>query len=235
MIVNITIIRRRRAALLIAGVGIVLSAQSLRAQTPTADTIGGGRAAFTDSALRARSHQDSSRSRRGSFYRKFALGFAASILLHEAGHFGASYAMGFHPHYGFDRGRPTVFSGIDESIDRRQQFIFSAAGLTVQDLLDETVLDIPHQRGGAFERGILAGGLGTTLFYITLGRNASVSDITVMARTSHLSRSQLSLIFGSGAAIHALRMSRDRAYSHFFFAPGDRGNGLEAGVSFRAP
>ena len=30
--------------------------------------------------------------------------------------------------------------------------------------------------GGTIERGILAGGIGTTLFYVTLGRNGSVSD-----------------------------------------------------------
>ena len=79
---------------------------------------------------------------------------------------------------------------------------------------------------------ILAGGLGTTLFYVTLGRNARVSDITVMDRTSHLSRSELSLIFGSAAAVHAFRMSRERAYSHFFLAPIDRGKGVGGGVTF---
>ena len=159
-----------------------------------------------------------------------AAGFAASILLHEAAHYTASYAMGFHPHFGFDKGRPTAFSGIDETEHRHQQFIFSAAGLTVQDILDELVLDLPHTRGGAFERGILTGGIGTTLFYITAGRNARVSDITVMARTSHLSKSQLSLIFGSVAGLHAFRISRDRHYSHFFAVPSDRG-GIKTGLS----
>jgi hypothetical protein len=143
--------------------------------------------------------------------------------------------MGFHPHLGLDKGRPTIFSGIDEFVDRRQQFIFSAAGLTVQNVLDELVLDIPHHRGAAFERGILAGGLGTTLFYLTIGRNARVSDVSVMARTSHLSKSQVSVIYGSVAAIHALRMSRDHAYGHFFLAPADRGRGVNAGLSLRTP
>ena len=76
-----------------------------------------------------------------------------------------------------------------------KQFIFSAAGLTTQALINEAILDIPRSRGGAIERGILAGGIGTTLFYITIGRNGSVSDISVMARTSSLSKTQLSLIF----------------------------------------
>lgn len=139
--------------------------------------------------------------------------------------------MGFHPHLGFDKARPTVFSGIDEGTNKRAQFIFSAAGLTVQNVLDEFVLDIPHHRGGAFERGILAGGVGTTLFYVTIGRNAPVSDISVMSRTSRLSKGQVSLIFGSVSAIDAFRMSRDHAYSHFFLAPIDRGSGLKGGIS----
>ena len=100
----------------------------------------------------------------------------------------------------------------------------------MQNLLDELVLDIPHYRGGAFERGILAAGIGTTLFYVTVGRNAPVSDISVMARTSHLSKGQVSLLFGSVAAMDAFRISRNHAYTHFFLAPVDRG-GLKGGVS----
>ncbi len=166
------------------------------------------------------------------FYQRMAAGFVSSILLHEAAHYTASYAMGFHPHFGFDKWRPTAFSGINEFEHRHQQFIFSAAGLTVQDLLDEMILDVPHRRGGPFERGLLAGGISTTLFYVTLGRNARVSDITVMARTSTLSRGQLSLIFGSVAALHAFRIGRDHRYAHFFAAPSDHG-GFRTGVSIR--
>lgn len=158
-------------------------------------------------------------------------GFVSSILLHETAHYTASYAMGFHPHFGFDKGRPTAFSGINEFEHRRQQFIFSAAGLTVQDLLDEMILDVPHDRGGPFERGLLAGGIGTTLFYVTAGRNAHVSDISVMSRNSSLSKSQLSLIFGSIAALHAIRVGRDHHFARFFAVPS--GDGVRAGVSIR--
>jgi hypothetical protein len=175
---------------------------------------------------------DSSRTGRYRFYRRMTAGFAASILLHESAHFVSAYSMGFHPHFGFDKWRPTVFSGIDESTDRRKQFIFSAAGLTAQELLDELVLDVPHSRGGAFERGILAAGIGTTLFYVSLGRNAHVSDISVMARNSSLSKTQVSLIFGSVAALHTVRIGRDHHYAHFFVRPSTRG-GMSTGVSFR--
>jgi hypothetical protein len=141
-----------------------------------------------------------------------------------------SYAVGAHPYFGFDHGRPTVYSGIDSRIHPQKQFLFSAAGLTAQALVDEAILDIPHSRGSAFERGVLAGGIGATLFYITLGRNASVSDITYMAKTSSLSKTQISLIFGGISAIHAWRMSRDPRYSHFFARA--TGEGGAVGLSF---
>src|SRR6185312_8304300 len=141
-------------------------------------------------------------------WKRFAFGFGASILAHEGAHVLSSLLMGYHPYYAFDHGRPTVYSGI----------------------INEAILDIPHVGGGQIERGILAGGIGTTLFYITLGRNASVSDITYMARTSSLSKTQISLIFGGVSAIQALRISRDPKYDHFFMRPG--GDGLELGFKY---
>ena len=86
------------------------------------------------------------------YWRRLGLGVATSILLHEAGHIGTAVASGAHPTFGFDKARPTVYSGIDLHRHPRQQFWFSAAGLTVQSLLDEAILDIPHARGSAFER-----------------------------------------------------------------------------------
>ena len=165
-----------------------------------------------------------------NYWRRFAFGFGASILAHESAHILTSIALGFHPYVGFDNGRPTVYSGIDSQKYPHKQFLFSAAGLTTQALIDEAILDIPHSRGGAIERGILAGGIGTTLFYITLGRNGSVSDISFMARTSSLSKTQLSLIFGGFSAIHAWRISRDPRYSHFFLRP--TGDGAAVGFFF---
>lgn len=166
------------------------------------------------------------------FKTRFALGVITSILAHEAGHVIASYAVGGRPSFGFDKGRPTVYSGIDANVEPRKQFIFSSAGLTVQTLMDELILDIPHHRGGAFERGLLAGGIATTAFYITLGRNASVSDVTFMARTSSLSKTGVSLIFGAIAASHALRIHYDDHYAHFFAAPSERG-ALKVGMVVR--
>ncbi|HEX9130444.1 MAG TPA: hypothetical protein VF850_14870, partial [Gemmatimonadaceae bacterium] len=105
-----------------------------------------------------------------SYWKKFAIGAGVSLLAHESAHILTSLALGFHPYVGLDHGRPTVFSGIDSQKYPHKQFLFSAAGLTTQALINEAILDIPHSRGGAIERGILAGGIGTTLFYITIGR-----------------------------------------------------------------
>jgi hypothetical protein len=164
------------------------------------------------------------------YWRHLAFGFVASLAAHESAHVLTAYALGAHPHLGFDSGRPTIFSGIDSQREPHKQFLFSASGLTVQALIDEMILDIPHHRGAAFERGILAGGIGTTLFYITLGRNGSVSDISFMARTSSLSKTQLSLIFGGVSAIHALRIAHDPSYAHFFIRPS--ANGAAIGYTF---
>lgn len=159
----------------------------------------------------------------GHYWGKFALGAAISLAAHESAHLLTALALGFHPSVGLDNGRPTIFSGIDSRRYPHQQFLFSASGLTTQTLIDELILDIPHHRGGAIERGILASGIGTTLFYITLGRNGAVSDVAFMSRTSSLSKTQVSLIFGGLAAIHTIRIARDSSYSHFFAAPARNG------------
>jgi len=166
----------------------------------------------------------------GTDWKRFVVGFGASIIAHEGAHVLSSLLMGYHPYYAFDTGRPTVYSGIDSEQEPRKQFIFSASGLTTQALINEAILDIPHTGGGSIERGLLAGGIGTTLFYITIGRNASVSDISLMARTSSLSKTQVSLIFGGASAIQALRISRDPKYDHFFVRPAE--DGLRIGMSY---
>jgi hypothetical protein len=105
-------------------------------------------------------------------------------------------------------------------------------GLNVQALLDEAVLDVPHDGGGAFERGVLAGGIATAIFYVTLGRTASVSDVDFMARTSSLSKGDITLIYGGVALMHGLRMHHDRRYANFFVRPAPAGApGLRVGVN----
>src|SRR4029077_18242302 len=90
------------------------------------------------------------------YWKKLALGAGISLFAHESAHILTAIALGYHPYIGFDKGRPTVYSGIDSQKYPHKQFLFSAAGLTTQALINEAILDIPHSRGGAIERGILA-------------------------------------------------------------------------------
>lgn len=226
----------RRLPLLLAG--LALATVSLHAQdtsaardttppqlvTPAAHPDTGlADSAAARAELRAREHD------RRTFRTHFVLGFITSILAHESGHVVASLALGARPTFGFSKFRPTIYSGIDARLHPTKQFIFSSAGLTVQSLLDEAILDVPHRGGSAFERGLLAGGIGTVLFYITLGRNASVSDVAFMAQTSKLSKDQVSLIYGGISALHAVRIHGMARYAHFFTEPSDRG-GVKIGM-----
>ncbi|MDQ2889978.1 MAG: hypothetical protein M3R65_05415 [Gemmatimonadota bacterium] len=166
----------------------------------------------------------------GQYWRNLVSGFATSILAHEAGHVGMSLALGAHPSIGLEHGKPTVYSGIDATLNPRKQFLFASAGLDVQTLLDEAILDIPHHRGGPFERGILAGGIATAYFYATIGRNAGNSDITYMARTSSLNRTQVSLIYAGIATVQSFRIARDGHYANFFIRPAANGT-ISVGVA----
>ena len=140
-----------------------------------------------------------------------------------------SIALGAHPSFGFNDGRPTIYSGIIGDVDHHDQFLFSAAGLTVQTVLDEAILDIPHSRGSAFERGVLAGGLGTTIFYLTIGRTGSVSDIELMAAMHGMTKTQSTLLFGGISALQIWRIHRDGHYANFFTRPGRNGR-FDVGV-----
>ena len=143
-----------------------------------------------------------------------------------------SVAVGGRPSFGFDEGRPTIYSGLNSHIEPHKQYLFSVSGLAVQNFLDEAILDIPHQRGSAFERGILGGGLGTTIFYLTIGRRGTVSDIDFIARTHGMSKAQSTLLFGGITAVHILRMSRDPHYANFFARPRPDGR-MDLGVDLR--
>jgi hypothetical protein len=165
-----------------------------------------------------------------SYWPRLALGFGVSLLAHESAHIVTAMLLGAHPYVGFDKGRPTIYSGIDSEREPHKQFLFSASGLTTQDLINELVLGIPHAKGSPFERGILASGIATTIFYISVGRNGAVSDIAFMSRTSSLSKNQLSLIFGGISALQAWRIALDPRYDHFFVRPA--GSGMAFGLTF---
>jgi hypothetical protein len=165
------------------------------------------------------------------YWRGVATGFVASLLAHEGAHVVTALAVGGHPTFGLSRGRPTVYSGLNASTEPHKQFLFSSMGLNVQAAMDETILDVPHARGAPFERGVLAGGIATALFYVTIGRTASVSDVDFMARTSSLSKTDISLIYGGVALMHVVRIHYDGRYANFFVRPVPAGErGMRVGV-----
>lgn len=190
--------------------------------------------AYAAGGAAARAQTPDSLASRGSYWRHFGYGVATSLALHEMAHVMTAEAVGGHPWFGFDKLRPTIYSGINSQLEPHKQFLFSAAGLTIQSLVDEAILDIPHARGSAFERGVLGGGIGTTLFYLTIGRRGSVSDVDFMARTHAMTITQVTLLFGSVAALHTFRISRDRHYANFFARPAPNGR-VELGVQLSKP
>jgi hypothetical protein len=163
----------------------------------------------------------------------FAAGFASSIISHEGAHIVAAYAVGGKPSFGLNEGRPTIYSGIDATLQPSKQFVFSSAGLTVQSVIDEFILDSPHHTqstAGAFERGLLAGGIATSFFYVTVGRTGSVSDVDFMARTSTLSKTSITAIYGGVALLHSWRIAHNGRYARFFARPHPHG-GMRVGIS----
>jgi hypothetical protein len=217
--------RPLRARALITALSVVATlgvpAARVRAQTPTDSTV-------IEPSGRSRTTPNTPRHH---YWRRMAAGFATSILVHEGAHVVTAVAVGGRPTIGLSKGRPTVYSGLDAVTQKREQFLFSSMGLNVQALLDEAILDVPHRGGGAYERGVLAGGIATALFYVTIGRTASVSDVDFMARTSSLSKGDITLIYGGVALMHAVRIHYDGRYANFFVRPAPAGEpGLRVGV-----
>lgn len=201
-----------------------LAALALAPLTLAAQNDARGASASADSARRDE--------RPRHYWRSVAAGFATSLLAHEGAHVLTSLAVGGRPSFGLNKGRPTVYSGLDAETQREKQFLFSSMGLNVQALLDEGILDTPHRsRGAPFERGVLAGGIATALFYVTIGRTASVSDVDFMARTSSLSKNEIAFIYGGVALMHTLRIHHDARYANFFVRPMRMGEpGLRVGL-----
>jgi hypothetical protein len=216
----------------IALAALIAPAATLRAQEPAVHTPATTATKLAPDSIRADTVREQGRPRH--YWKKFAAGFASSILAHEGAHIVTAYAVGGHPTIGFNKGRPTVYSGISARLEPRKQFLFSSMGLNLQAAMDEGILDVPHRRGAPFERGVLAGGIATALFYVTIGRTASVSDVDFMARTSSLSKTDITFIYGGVAALHAFRIHKDERYADFFVHPDvNAGKGLRVGVNIQ--
>lgn len=224
----------RTAIAVIVLAALAALAPALSAQSSTIRTARATGTTAADSSARRSAVAAQVGAQPRHYWRDVAAGFATSLLAHETAHVVTALALGARPTFGLSKGRPTVFSGIDAEAEPRKQFLFSSMGLNVQALLDEAILDIPHRRGAPFERGVLAGGIATALFYITIGRTASVSDVDFMARTSSLSKNEIALIYGGVAVMHVARIRMNDRYADFFARPMPAGEpGLRVGVNLR--
>jgi hypothetical protein len=59
-----------------------------------------------------------------------------------------------------------------------------------------------------------------------------VSDVDFMARTSSLSKGDITIIYGGVALMHAVRIHYDKRYANFFVRPAPAGaQGLRVGVN----
>lgn len=208
------VIARRRASapfLLIASAGVIALSPSLSAQATVP-------AARSDRPVRFS-------------WPTFATGVVTSILAHELTHVAVALAVGGRPSLGFDQGRPVIHSGIGPN-QSTKAFAFSASGMSMQLVIDEVLLNWPRSGGIAreLERGLLAGGVGTVAFYLTLGRSARVGDLQQMVTHSGLSAWGVTAIFGGVAASEVVRMALKQRYAHFFAGPA-RGGRVVVGAA----
>ena len=180
------------------------------------------RAAGSPAPASARAQSDATRCRRSPPTTGASSDSASStsILLHEAGHIvdvgrgrrTSDVRLRHVPADGLLRDSTRISSRTSSSCSR-------SPGSPCRTCSTRRILDIPHRRGAAFERGILGGGIGTTIFYLTIGRRGSVSDIDFIARTHGMTKTQSTLLFGGIAAVHIVRISRDPHYANFFARP----------------
>src|SRR6476469_4756254 len=113
----------------IAVAALIAPAATLRAQEPAAKTPATSAANLAQDSTRADTVPERVRPRH--YWKKFAAGFASSILAHEGAHIVTAYAVGGHPTIGINTGRPTVYSGISSRLDPHKQFLFSSMGLNL--------------------------------------------------------------------------------------------------------
>ena len=131
-----------------------------------------------------------------------------------------------------DSGRPVIRSGIDPNADPAGPFAFSAAGMGTQLPINEVVFLLPHRapRASAFEYGLMAGGIGTVAFYLSVGRSSEVGDVQQMVQHSGLSTWGVTAIFGGVALAEIVRLALSKRYLNFFATPTPQ-NELAFGVS----
>ena len=134
----------------------------------------------------------------------FALGFAASLAAHEAGHFVVAKSKGYE--VGHD-GLSIIYP--HAQFTHPDQLQIASAGFQTQWLLDEVAL---QDRGASkrkptnFGAGMVCAQLGTTLAYLTFLKNHPRGDIVGMSQATGLSNDRLALLLAVPGLLDAWRL-----------------------------
>ena len=153
------------AFFLVAALGI--PAARLHAQTPADST------AVDRPAPRA-----GCRTPRATYWRRMAAGFATSILAHEAAHCRHRRGRRRPPHLRLEQGTAYGLLGARRGHPEAPAIPLLQHGAQRPGAPRRGDSRRAASGRRAFERGVLAGGIATALFYVTIGRTASVSDVT---------------------------------------------------------
>lgn len=145
----------------------------------------------------------------GTEWQKFALGFAAGIAAHEAGHLAVASSKGYSiSHEGASITYPgTVFTPAG-------QLQLASAGYQTQWVLSEFVLRDRNGREitappGSFGAGVVCSSVGVSFAYLTFLKDQLRGDIYGMSEATGLSRDRLALMMAVPAALDAWRLFGD--------------------------
>lgn len=145
----------------------------------------------------------------GAGWDRFALGFAAGIAAHEAGHVLVAASKGYPVSHD---GLSLTYPGVD--FTRAGQLQLASAGFQVQWVLSELVLrdangDEHTHPPGAFGAGVVSSYLGVSFAYLTFLKNQYNGDVYGISRATGMSHDRVALLAAIPAALDTWRLFGD--------------------------
>ncbi len=139
----------------------------------------------------------------------FAAGFAAGIVIHEAGHILVADLSGYS--VGHD-GLSLVYGGAE--LRGRDQLRIASAGIQAQWLASEFVF--ARQRNdassiGNFGAGLVVSQFAVSLAYLTFLKDHELGDVEGIRQSSGWSRDQIGVSLGLASVLDLWRLSGRRA------------------------
>jgi hypothetical protein len=145
----------------------------------------------------------------GSQWGNFALGFASSIVAHEAGHFVVAKSKGYRVSHD---GLTITYPGA--KLTPADQLQLASAGFQTQWVLSEFALRDKNGREhskptGDFGAGVVSAYLGVSLAYLTFLKNQDQGDVYGMSNATGLSHDRIALMMAVPAVLDAWRLFGD--------------------------